>query len=640
MTAIAWRPSQAQREHLHISRFMAHHGLSTYDELAARSVADPEWFWDAVVAYLGVPFQSPYSVVADRSGGPQWTTWFPDGSINLSEACVDRWAAEQPDAPALISENEAGEVSELTFAELLDSVGRHAAALVGQGVEKGDRVAVYLPMNNAAVISMLAVARTGAVFVPVFSGFGPDAIAARLDAAQPKVFVVGDGVLRRGNVVPMAETAAAALAESSADPTVLMVHTAPGERSGADRVWFEDLVEQAEPMGAVRTNAEDPALLTYTSGTTGKPKGIVHVHGGMTVKLIQEGAFQLDIHPGDRHMWLTDMGWVMGQWTVVAGLGNGATVVTYDGAPDRPDAGRVWKLVEDHQINSLGISPTYVRSIQPLGTEFADRHDLSSLRAFGSTGEPWNPDPWWWLYRDVGKEQIPIVNISGGTEIAACLLSANLYEGIKPISVGGPSLGIDLDVFDPDGAPLDDGVGELVVKASWPGMTRGFWQDNDRFLETYWSRWEDIWVHGDWASVDEDGFWYLHGRSDETLNVGGKRLGPAEVESIVVEDPDVMMAAAVGVPDAVKGEGVAVFVVLSGNHRPESEIARDLSDAIASSLGKPFRPKAVTFVDDLPRTRSAKIMRRVVKARALGKDTGDLSSLENPAAVSGILPIV
>lgn len=639
MTPIAWRPSQQQRDDLHIAAFLRRHQLASYEELEKRSIAEPDWFWHEAVAYLGIPFQKPYSVVADRTAGPQWTTWFSDGSINLSEACVDRWAAEQPNAPALITENEAGDVSVLTFAELLDSVGRHSSALVSLGVTKGDRVAVYLPMNTAAVVTMLAVARAGAVFVPVFSGFGSDAIASRLDASQPKVFVVGDGVLRRGGVVPMAATAETAVLASTANPTVLMMHTTPGDRPQTERQWYEDLVAVAEPMAAVPTNAEDPALLTYTSGTTGKPKGIVHVHGGMTVKLIQEGAFQLDIHPGDRHMWLTDMGWVMGQWTVIAGLGNGATVVTFDGAPDRPDAGRIWKLVEDHQITSLGISPTYVRSIQPQGTQFVDQYDLSSLRAFASTGEPWNPDPWWWLFSSVGNDQIPIVNISGGTEIAACLLSANLYEGIKPVSVGGPSLAIDLDVFDPDGVHLDSGVGELVVKASWPGMTRGFWQDNERFLETYWSRWENIWVHGDWASVDEDGFWYLHGRSDETLNVGGKRLGPAEVESVVVADPDVMMAAAVGVPDPVKGEGVAVFVVLSANHRDTNEISKHLSDAIALALGKPFRPKAIVFVDDLPRTRSAKIMRRVVKARALGQDTGDLSSLENPAAVEGILPI-
>jgi len=639
MTDIVWRPDAQRIKDLHTTKFMNLHGISSYDSLLEQSVADPDWFWDAAVSYLEIPFQAPYAHVTDRRRGPHWTTWFSDGAINLSEACVDRWAATRPDALALITENESGDVTSLTFAELLESVGRHAGALGTLGVEKGDRVAVYLPMNSSAIITMLAIARIGAVFVPIFSGFGPDAIAGRLDASEPRVFVVGDGVLRRGKVVPMDSTAIAALELTETTPTVLMVHTAPGERAANYGIWFEDLVAECDPVAAVHTQAEDPVLLTYTSGTTGKPKGIVHVHGGLTVKIIQEGAFQLDIHPGDRHMWMTDMGWVMGQWTTIAGLGNGATVVTYDGAPDQPDPGRLWKLVQDHRITSLGISPTFIRAIQPHGTEPARRYDISSLKAFGSTGEPWNPDPWWWLFRDLGQSNIPIVNLSGGTEIGACLLSANLLVGIKPVSVGRPSLGIALDVVGADGAPLRNAVGELVVKDSWPSMTRGFWRDDDRFLETYWSRWDDIWVHGDWASIDEDGFWFLHGRSDETLNVGGKRLGPAEVESLVVAHPNVVMAAAIGIPDAVKGEGVAVFVVLGDADVNQEQVTQELSDSIASQLGKPFRPKAIRFVADLPRTRSAKIMRRVVKARALGQDTGDLSSLENPAAVEAIVPL-
>ena len=639
MTDIVWRADARRIEEMQTTKFMKLHELDSYDALTKRSVADPDWFWDAVVSFFDIPFQKPYTTVSDRSRGPQWTTWFPDGSINMSEVCVDRWAAERPDQLALITENEAGTVSTLSFSELLDRVARHAGALASLGVAKGDRVAVFLPMNSAVIIAMMAIARIGAVFVPVFSGFGPDAIAARLDASEPRVFVVGDGVLRKGTVVPMAETAMAALRQAAAQPKVLMVHTSPGDKPSGEHEWFEDLADEAEPVSATATNAEDPVLLTYTSGTTGKPKGIVHVHGGLTVKIIQEGAFQLDISPGDRHMWLTDMGWVMGQWTVIAGLGNGATVVTYDGAPDQPDPGRLWKLVQDHRITSLGISPTFVRSIQPHGTEPAHRFDLSSLQAFGSTGEPWNPDPWWWLFRDLGKERIPIVNLSGGTEIGACLLSANMHVGIKPVSVGGPSLGIALDVFDARGEPIREAVGELVVKDAWPGMTRGFWRDESRYLETYWNRWPDVWVHGDWASIDEDGFWYLHGRSDETLNVGGKRLGPAEIESIVVAHPNVTMAAAIGVPDAVKGEGVAVFVVLADKNVDLESVSAELSNAIANQLGKPFRPKAIRFVDDLPRTRSAKIMRRVVKARALGQDSGDLSSLENPAAVDAIAPL-
>ncbi len=638
---IVWRADETRASATVTARFMRAEGIGTYQDLVERSLSDPDWFWDATVRFLEIPFQRPYGVVADRSRGPQWTTWFPDGSLNLSEVCVDRWAARVPDRPAVISENERGEISRLTFRQLQDRVGRTAAVLADLGVDRGDRVVVFLPLGQAAVVFMLAIARIGAIFVPVFSGFGPEAFASRLTSARPVLVVVGDGVERRGRMVPMKATADAALELTEIAPKVLVVRTAPAPDpdlpwTDSRDSWFEQLVDAAVPIPAVETNTEDPVLLTYTSGTTGPPKGIVHVHGGLTVKIVQEGAFQLDIQPGDRHLWLTDMGWVMGQWTVIAGLGNGATVVTYDGSPDNPDAGRVWDLVERHRITALGLSPTFVRSIQGQGEEFPHRHDLSSLRCFGSTGEPWNPDPWWWLFRAVGGDRVPIVNISGGTEIGACLLSVNLLQGIKPTSLGGPALGVPVDVFDQHGHPVRGSVGELVVRDSWPGITRGFWQDRDRYLATYWSRWDDIWVHGDWATVDDDGFWYLHGRSDETLNVGGKRLGPAEVESIVVAHPSVVMASAIGVPDEIKGEAVVVFVVLDDPTAADDLLADILADHVADHLGKPFRPKAIRFVEDLPRTRSAKIMRRVIKARALGKDPGDLSSLENPDSVAAI----
>jgi acetyl-CoA synthetase len=287
-------------------------------------------------------------------------------------------------------------------------------------------------------------------------------------------------------------------------------------------------------------------------------------------------------------------------------------------------------------VTILGISPTLIRALQPHGAEKAHLHDLSRLRIFGSTGEPWNPDPWWWLFRDVGEERIPIVNISGGTEIGACILSVNLLQGIKPTSLGGPALGIDADVYDEDGRPVREEVGELVIRGSWPGMTRGFWGEPDRYIETYWSRFEDTWVHGDWASVDEDGFWYLHGRSDDTLTIAGKRLGPAEVESAVVSLDEVVMAAAVGVPDEVKGQAIALFLVAAPGVGPDDELTGRVIAAVDDTLGKAFRPKTVRWVEDLPRTRSQKIMRRVVRAVTLGEDPGDLTSLENPGALEGL----
>jgi acetyl-CoA synthetase len=552
---------------------------------------------------------------------------------------VDRWAGEDPDRLAVRSQKESGETRELTFGALLEAVERVAGALVSLRVKKGDAVAVYLPMSLEAVVALLAVARVGAIFIPVFSGYAAEAVATRLENPKPKVMICANGFTRRGNLVPMKETADEAVAISGGIDHMLVVDYLERETTpmtaGRD-LWWHDLILRSPRAPAERTWAEDPVMIAYTSGTTGRPKGAVHVQAGLTVKLAQEGAFQLDVKRDDILMWATDMGWIMGPWMVVAGLANGAAIATYDGAPDHPGPDRIWQVAADLRLTILGISPTLVRALQPHGAAEAHKHDLSALRLFGSTGEPWNPEPWWWLFRDVGEEKRPIVNISGGTEVGACILSANIMQGIKPTSLGKPALGMDADVYDDEGRPVRGEVGELVIRGSWPGMTRGFWGEPERYIATYWSRFEDTWVHGDWASVDADGFWYLHGRSDDTLNVAGKRIGPAEIESAAVALDEVIMAAAIGVPDEVKGEVIALFLVPAPGVAPDDDLTARVIHACDHALGKAFRPRTVQWVDDLPRTRSQKIMRRVVKAVALGNDPGDLTSLENPQALEGL----
>ncbi len=641
MESIVWTAPADRAEQSNTARFMAAHGIGSYGELQRRSIDDPEWFWDAVVGFLGIPFARPYSRVRNQTAGVPWTTWFDDGAINLSAACVDRWAAETPDAVAVVSEHEDGTFDRLTFAELLDRVSRLAGALHRLGVGQGDAVAVYLPMSEHAVVALLATARVGALFIPVFSGYGAEAVATRITDPRPRVLICADGFVRRGKPVGMKEIADEAISMVGGIEHVLVVdysgRTDTPWIDGRDIGWKEALLD-AGPLGPVDTPAETPVVLAYTSGTTGRPKGAVLVHGGLTVKLAEEGAFQADIRPGDRITWLTDMGWIMGPWMVIAGLTNGAAIVTYDGAADFPGPDRVWDMVEKHRVTFLGLSPTFVRTIQPHGAGQASRHDLSSLQTMGSTGEPWNPDPWWWLFREVGNERIPIVNISGGTEIGACILSVNLLQGIKPTSVGGPSLGMAADVVDGEGRPIRQAVGELVVRDAWPGMTRGFWNEPERYLDTYWSRFPDTWVHGDWGSIDGDGFWFLHGRSDDTLNIAGKRVGPAEIESAAVELEEIVMAAAIGIPDPVKGEVVVVYAVPAPSADVDA-LEERVRDAVADALGRAFRPKKVVLVSDLPRTRSAKIMRRVVRALAMGADPGDLSSLENPQALDGIEPV-
>ncbi len=635
---IVWKPSDEEIESSNTQRFMTRHGIEAYDELVTRSSQDPEWFWEAVVEFLGIPFDPPYETVVDTSRGHPWSTWFNGGGFNMSTACVDRWL-DSPDRVAIRSKKETGEKRELTFGELHRRIEALSGALTNLGVQQGDAVAVYLPMGEEAVVSFLSIARIGAVFIPIFSGYGTDAVATRLEDPRPAALICADGFRRRGKLVKSKETADAALAQSGDVTRVLVVDYAGRNdtpmQEGRDHWWHREL-ENATPVPPARTYAEDPVLLAYTSGTTGKPKGAVHVQAGLTVKIAAEGAFQLDLKRDDVLMWATDMGWIMGPWMVIAGLANGTAIATYDGAPNYPAADRIWEEVEDLGITALGISPTLIRALQPEGARHARDHDLAQLRIFGSTGEPWNPAPWMWLFKEVGEGKRPIINISGGTEIGACILSCNILQGLKPTSLGKPALGMDADVYGPDGAPVRGEVGELVIRGSWPGMTRGFWKEPERYISTYWSRFDDTWVHGDWAEIDEDGFWYLHGRSDDTLNIAGKRIGPAELESVAVAFEEVTMAAAIGLPDEIKGETIALFLVAAPGVTPDDTLTTRVEQEVAVTLGKAFRPKSITWVRDLPRTRSAKIMRRVVKAVAMGADPGDLTSLENPESLEDL----
>jgi acetyl-CoA synthetase len=402
-------------------------------------------------------------------------------------------------------------------------------------------------------------------------------------------------------------------------------------------LWWHDLVPgQPEAAGTTVTDAEDTIMVIYTSGTTGRPKGAVHTHCGFPIKAAQDIAFGMDLHSDEVIYWITDLGWMMGPWQLFGSLILGATGFLYDGAMDYPGPDRLWSMVERHRITQVGLSPTLIRALMPHGEEPVRAHDLSSLRMVGSTGEPWNPKPWMWLFETVGNRRIPIVNYTGGTEISGGILMGNPIQPLKPCSFSGPCPGIAADVFDEDGRSVQDQVGELVIKTPWIGMTRGFWKDPDRYLQTYWARWPDVWVHGDWAAVDSDGQWYVLGRSDDTIKVAGKRLGPAEVESILVEHPDVVEAAAIGVPHEVKGSEVLIFCVLKPRSASSEELQEALRAMVVRAMGKPLAPRAVLFVSDLPKTRNAKVMRRMIRAAYLDEPLGDLSALVNPEVVEEI----
>jgi acetyl-CoA synthetase len=642
MSRIVWSPSGDYLERANITRFMRAHGIATYDELVKRSQDDIEWFWDAVVRDLGIEFFEPYERVLDQSNGAPWARWFVGGSINLAHNCVDRWAASHPHRPAVVWEGEAGDTRTVTYAELRRMADRLAHSLRSLGVTEGDTVGIFMPMAPETVAATLACAKLGAIYLPIFSGYGGPAVATRLQDAEASVLLTADGFTRRGSVIRMKETADEAVAES---PSVR--HTVMWHRLGRDDIPWDDArdVDWATfvdgqpdtPFPTEHLDPEHPLFIAYTSGTTGKPKGSVHVHGGFVVKIAEEVAYQADLHPGETLFWVTDLGWIMGPWEIVGAGALGATVLLFDGVPNHPRPDRLWALVERHRVNALGVSPTLIRALIPGGQEPVRAHDLSSLRILGSTGEPWNPDPYLWFLEHVGGGRCPIINISGGTEVGACFLSPLPITELKPTTLRGPALGMDVDIWDATGNPVGPNeVGELVCKKPWPAMTRGIWKDPQRYLDTYWSRWPDVWVHGDWATRDEDGFWFLHGRSDDTMNIAGKRIGPAEVESALAQHPAVVESAAVGVPHHLKGEAIWCFVVTRAGVERDDQLAWNLSKTVTRELGKSFRPSRIVFVDELPKTRSAKIVRRALRAIVVGDDPGDLSSLENPATLDTI----
>ncbi|MBI4214959.1 AMP-binding protein, partial [archaeon] len=401
--------------------------------------------------------------------------------------------------------------------------------------------------------------------------------------------------------------------------------------------WFDVFVNNSpDKFPAIAVDSEDYSMILYTSGTTGKPKGAVHSHAGALLQCVKEVTYCLDCKPDDVFFWLTDIGWMMGPWMMIGANFNGATVVLFEGAPDWPKPDRVWQMIDKHKITILGISPTAIRSLKKHGNEWVEKHSLATLRILGSTGEPWDEQSWTWFFEKVGRSRLPIINISGGTEIIGCFLSPSPLTPLKPTTLWGPGLGMDIDVFDDNGKPIREHVGYLVCKKPAPSMTRGLWNAPERYVETYWSRWPHVWYHGDWARVDREGFWFLHGRADDTIKIAGKRVGPAEVEAALLTHPAVAEAAAIGAPHELKGESLVCFVVIKPGFEASETLREEVKKTVGNELGKPLMPDEVKFVNALPKTRSAKIMRRVIKKKYAGEDVGDISTLENPEAVDEI----
>jgi acetyl-CoA synthetase len=638
-----WQPTPELIAQSNLQCFIKKHALGSYDELMRRSTTDIAWFWDAVLRDLDIQFYKSYSRVVDLSEGKPWAHWCVGGEMNIVHNMLDKYAGTEIDNRlAVKSETEDETARALTYKELREQTNKMAAALRSLGFGKGDAIGVFMPMVPEIVIAMLAIIKIGGMFLPLFSGFGAGAIISRLNDANAKALFTADGTYRRGKFCAMKPIAHEAASQIPTLRHLIVLETARDRQ--ADRLpykthsWRElvSLSHTDSHLETAHTSAEDPMMIIYTSGTTDRPKGAVHTHCGFPIKSAQDMWHGLDLHPDETLFWMTDMGWMMGPWEVFGTLLLGATMMLYDGAPDFPGPDRVWSLVDRHKVTALGVSPTLIRALRRHGDEIVHQYDLSSLRKFASTGEPWNPDPWMWLFQNVGRGKLPIINYSGGTEISGGIVMGNVLTPMKPCAFSGPLPGMAADVIDENGKSVRGQVGELVIRQPWIGMTRGFWKDRERYIETYWSRFPDVWVHGDWAAVDDDGLWYILGRSDDTIKVGGKRVGPAEVESILVAHPKVSEAAAIGIPDSIKGEALICFCVLKKGANGDVGLAAELKKNVERDLGKALAPRDVLFVTDIPKTRNAKVMRRIARAAYLGEKLGDTSALENPASLDEI----
>jgi acetyl-CoA synthetase len=636
MSEIIWSPSETLIRESNVRRLMQRHQIPSYETLIAWSTADIGRFWDAVMKDLGIQWETPYHEVFDSSEGLPWTRWFIGGKTNIATNCIDRHLPARADEIALIWEGEDKTTRHWSYRQLHREISLLAGALHREGIRQGDTIGLYMPMSLEMVAVLYAAFKIGAICIPIFSGFAAGPLSSRLSHAEAKILFTADGTLRRGKRVEIKASADEAATRVPSLKRMVVLRRLGNEIDWNPSLdcWYPDFLENgSEGLPTLPVDAETPALILYTSGTTGPPKGTVHTHGGCLAQIGKELAYHFDVKPSDRFFWLTDIGWMMGPWMIIGVHLQGGTVFLYEGAPNHPGPDRLWEMIDRHQITHLGISPTAIRVLIRSGEKPVTGHSLTSLRILGSTGEPWDAESYLWFFEKIGKGKLPIINISGGTEIIGCFLAPLPITPLKPCTLRGPGLGMDVDVFDDDGKPLRGKTGHLVCKQPAPSMTRGFWRDRERYLATYWSRWPDIWFHGDWAAIDEEGYWFLQGRSDDTMKIAGRRVGPAEIESALIGHPAVSEAAAIGVPDPIKGEAIVCFVVLKPDRFADSAA---LKAEVMKVMGKALRPKEIQFISELPKTRSAKIVRRALRAKYLGEPMGDLTSIENPSSLEEI----
>lgn len=606
---MTWIPGREWLEESNVAKWLAERGmdLSQFIEWTWRA---PETFWPVFLKVLGLKFRREPERILDISKGKPWAKWFLGSRLNVTDML-------ELEGTSVISFNERGDVKVIYPDELLSKTKSVSSWLKKAGLKKGDRVAVYMPMTAEIVPVMLGIVRAGMIAVPLFSGFGEEPVRVRIEDSESKVIFTVTSYERKGREID--------LSKNLEKLRVTKVALNEGRKEIKDYHDLKDVFKTGGD-GYEESEAEDPMMIVYTSGTTGRPKGCVHVHGGFPIKASADMYFHFDVRKGETVSWITDMGWMMGPWLVFGSLLLRSNVALFDGVPS---AVTLSQFIESTSLSILGMSATLIRTLR------SQSPDLRlEVRVVGNTGEPIDPENWTWIQKVTSA---PVINYSGGTEISGGILGNYVVKEMKPSGFNGSSPGIRAEVLLESGQPAPPNVeGELVVMSIWPGMTRGFWRDEERYLKTYWSKWEGVWVHGDLAMRDEEGHFYIVGRSDDTIKVAGKRVGPGEIEAVINSHPKVVESACVGIPDPMKGEKIVCLVVPKEESR---ELTEEILAYVVERIGKALSPSEVKVVPELPKTRNAKIMRRLIRNVILGRELGDVSSLENPWALDHIKKI-
>ncbi len=644
MNAFAWQPTGAYLDRSRVRKFMDRHGIQSWQELIRRSTEDIEWFWNSALEYLGVEWFQQYTRLYDDSLGMPWTTWFLGGKLNIVHNCLDRHIRDgRGAATALWFESDDGSQRSLSYQELYDSVNLLAQAMGRMGIRTGDRVAMCMPISPEAVTVMFAAFKIGAVCMQLPARISPQEIVPRLREANAQILFLNDGYPRGGKVTS-SEGIYDAVIKSAPSVSAIIIN----ERIGNNLTkrpkcisWDACLRQAVAGISPLTTivDAEHPALILYSSGTTGKAKTVVHTHGGALAQTTKEIGFAFDCHADDVFYWFTNIGWMMAPWEIIGALFFGAAVVLYEGTHLFPTGHRLFEIIERYGVSIFGCTPSVLRELASLNMDFR-RHDLSTLRILGSTGSPLDAPTWEWFFKTFGQERCPIMNISGGTELIGCLLSPLPIMPLKPSTVGGPGLGMDVDVVDAQGKPVRGEPGNLVCRKPFPSMTRGFLGDPRLYIQTYFPNGPDCWVHGDLARIDEDGYWYLLGRNDDLIVRGGVKHDPAKIEEMLLEfpgPPRVREAAAIGVEDAIKGKRMVCFVVLqSEDPGPQERLAAQLRAYIKQSYDPLAQPDEIHVVKQIPLNLSSKIPRNLIRMVYEGKSPTNIGALANPEALEEI----